>query len=426
MNVSLRGLHHKTFNAHLDKMLHAVEAAAAASENESAAVIRNLYKDFMNPAGDIDVIFDRTWKARGHDFHVNVGCIVELYTGLVIDYKVVLNFCLGCMVGPKPDKESFEGWQERHKCQKNSDCKAGRMQVEETLTMFRRSLAKHELRSQKKGQHRLHRANKVHSESEKTVRSLAKKHTRDKDQDYSPGLLRDLKRCSSTSGACISVRRLLQKVSKREVVRYRSLTDAPVCPEEMAEEQEEEEADEEMEEEAQGVEEKSELDLEELALGNKSLLLNLEVVNTEETDKAGGATGAAPMEVTSGGPATSNMVFHEGAILDVAKLLRQVERSERARTSSETRLKEVMEALAEVRESWDVSRQGAQRTQLELDQARRQLTAAEEELAGARKTAQELRLTLQNCRQHLQATLGSLDTVLGRKVEVVKKEPLDN
>lgn len=222
------------------------------------------------------------------------------------------------------------------------------------------------------------------------------------------------------------VRRLLQKVSKREVVRYRSLTDAPVCPEEMAEEQEEEEADEEMEEEAQGVEEKSELDLEELALGNKSLLLNLEVVNTEETDKAGGATGAAPMEVTSGGPATSNMVFHEGAILDVAKLLRQVERSERARTSSETRLKEVMEALAEVRESWDVSRQGAQRTQLELDQARRQLTAAEEELAGARKTAQELRLTLQNCRQHLQATLGSLDTVLGRKVEVVKKEPLDN
>ncbi|KAM7302361.1 hypothetical protein ISCGN_017878 [Ixodes scapularis] len=160
--------------------------------------------------------------------------------------------------------------------------------------------------------------------------------------------------------------------------------------------------------------------------GNKGLLLNLEVVNTEETDKAGGATGVLPVEVTSGGPTASNMVFHEGAILDVAKLLRQVERSERARTSSETRLKEVMEALAEVRESWDVSRQGAQRTQLELDQARRQLTAAEEELAGARKTAQELRLTLQNCRQHLQATLGSLDTVLGRKVEVVKKEPLDN
>ncbi|CAN7993366.1 unnamed protein product [Ixodes hexagonus] len=222
------------------------------------------------------------------------------------------------------------------------------------------------------------------------------------------------------------VRRLLQKVSKREMVRYRSLTDAPVCPEEMTEEREEG-ADEEMEEGTQCIEEKSEEDLEEVALGNKGLLLNLEAVKTEEAVKAEGATGS----LTSGGPASSNMVFHEGAILDVAKLLRQVERSERARTSSETRLKEVMEALAEVRESWDVSRQGAQRTQLELDQSRRQLTAAEEDLSVARKTAQELRLALQNCRQHLQATLGSLDTVLGRKehssrASDMKKEPIDN
>ncbi|CAN7984322.1 unnamed protein product [Ixodes hexagonus] len=37
MNVSHRGLHHKTFNGHMEKMLQAAEAAAAASENESAA-----------------------------------------------------------------------------------------------------------------------------------------------------------------------------------------------------------------------------------------------------------------------------------------------------------------------------------------------------------------------------------------------------
>ncbi|CAN8002053.1 unnamed protein product [Ixodes hexagonus] len=146
MNVSHRGLHHKTFNGHMEKMLQAAEAAAAASENESAAVIRNLYKDFLNPPGNIDVIFDGTWKTRGHDSHIGVGCIIELYTGLVIDHEVVSNFCLGCTVGPQPDKENFEEWQERHKCQKNSDCKAGRMEVEEALTMFRRSLAKHELR----------------------------------------------------------------------------------------------------------------------------------------------------------------------------------------------------------------------------------------------------------------------------------------
>ncbi|CAN8006649.1 unnamed protein product, partial [Ixodes pacificus] len=148
INVSHRGLPHKTFNGHMDmdKMLQAAEAAAATSENESAAVVRSLYKDFINPPGNIDIIFDGTWKTRGHDSHIGVGCIIQLHTGLVNDHEVVSNFCLGCTVGPKPDKENFEECQERHKCQKNSDCKAGRMEVEEALTMFRWSLAKHELR----------------------------------------------------------------------------------------------------------------------------------------------------------------------------------------------------------------------------------------------------------------------------------------
>ncbi|CAN8006718.1 unnamed protein product [Ixodes hexagonus] len=38
MNVSHRGLHHKTFNGHMEKMLQAAEAAAAASENENVPV----------------------------------------------------------------------------------------------------------------------------------------------------------------------------------------------------------------------------------------------------------------------------------------------------------------------------------------------------------------------------------------------------
>lgn len=220
------------------------------------------------------------------------------------------------------------------------------------------------------------------------------------------------------------VRRLLQKVSKRETVRYRSLTDAAVCPEEVAEQ----DVDEEMEEEEDGqiTEQSIETDLEEIAMGNKTILVDLESPGAEEAAKLEPVVSSAPLE---GVPSTSsNMVFHEGAMLDVAKLLRQVERSERARTSSETRLKEVMEALAEVRESWETCRQGAVKTQGDLDQCRRQLGSAEEDLGSARKTAQELRLALQNCRQHLQATLGSLDTVLGRKEHRpdVKKEPSDN
>lgn len=222
------------------------------------------------------------------------------------------------------------------------------------------------------------------------------------------------------------VRRLLQKVSRRETVRYRNLTDAPVCPEDIVEEVPV--ADEEMadDEEDPGVEQPSEQELEELALGNRVLLSKHEAAGGPPSAEvcASGDSGAA----LAGGTAGSKMVFHDGALLDVAKLLRQVERSERARTSSETRLKELIEALAEVRESWEASRQEVLKTQMDLEQTRRQLVTTEDDLCSSRKTAQELRLALQNCRQHLQATLGSLETVLGRKEHRgdAKKETIDD
>ncbi|XP_050051013.1 cell division cycle and apoptosis regulator protein 1-like isoform X1 [Dermacentor andersoni] len=205
------------------------------------------------------------------------------------------------------------------------------------------------------------------------------------------------------------VRRLLQKVSKRETVRYRSLTDAPVCPEDIVEEAPV--ADQEMvdEDEVPGDEQPSEQDLQIIAMGNRGLLLKSED-GLQESNATDPSTA-----LESAGVAGAKLVFHDGALLDVGKLLRQVERSERARTSSETRLKELIEALAEVRESWEASRQEVLKTQIDLDQARRQLVVVEDDLCSSRKAAQELRLALQNCRQHLQATLGSLETVLGRK-----------
>ncbi|XP_049274247.1 cell division cycle and apoptosis regulator protein 1 isoform X2 [Rhipicephalus sanguineus] len=206
------------------------------------------------------------------------------------------------------------------------------------------------------------------------------------------------------------VRRLLQKVSKRETVRYRSLTDAPVCPEDIVEEApvgDQEMADDD---EVPGDEQPSEQDLQIIAMGNRGLLMK-----SEDGLPESNATEPSAALDSAGGAAGAKLVFHDGALLDVGKLLRQVERSERARTSSETRLKELIEALAEVRESWEASRQEVLKTQIDLDQARRQLVVVEDDLCSSRKAAQELRLALQNCRQHLQATLGSLETVLGRK-----------
>lgn len=146
MNLSHRGLHHKTFQAHLRKVVQVCEDTAAASEADSVRVVKDLYSDLAQPANNIDVMFDGTWMTRGRSSHIGVGCIIEVYTGLVIDHVVLSNFCLGCVIGPKPSDEGYEDWLAEHECQKNIDCGAGRMEVEAALIMFKRSLSKNGLR----------------------------------------------------------------------------------------------------------------------------------------------------------------------------------------------------------------------------------------------------------------------------------------
>ncbi|KAH7952765.1 hypothetical protein HPB49_000959 [Dermacentor silvarum] len=89
LNLSHRGLHHKTFMGHMDTMVAACQAAATATEMASVEVVKTLYKDFLSLVGNVDIIFDGTWKTRGHKSNIAVGCIIELYTGLVLDHIVL-------------------------------------------------------------------------------------------------------------------------------------------------------------------------------------------------------------------------------------------------------------------------------------------------------------------------------------------------
>lgn len=129
MNLSHRGLHDKTFQAHLRKVVQVCEDTAAASESDSVRVIKDLYRDLAQPPNNIDMMYDGMWMARGRTSHIGVGCIIEVYTGLVIDHVVLSNFCLGCAIGPTPSYDGYDDWLAEHECQKNTDCGAGRMEV---------------------------------------------------------------------------------------------------------------------------------------------------------------------------------------------------------------------------------------------------------------------------------------------------------
>lgn len=109
--------------------------------------MKKTYKE-MDPSfcRDITVNYDGTWHKRGHTSHIGVGAVIEYHTGLILDAVVWSNQCLGCQLGPKPEDTGYASWLEQHVCPKNTDAKSGTMEVEAAVTLFSRSLSKHNLR----------------------------------------------------------------------------------------------------------------------------------------------------------------------------------------------------------------------------------------------------------------------------------------
>ncbi|CAN7988728.1 unnamed protein product [Ixodes hexagonus] len=154
MNVSHRGLHHKTFQEHLKKTFREPEALCMDKfYAESAVAVRTACQKMdQGFCKDITVVYDGTWHKRGHTSHIGVGSVIEYHTVTILRdrltlYTMVLsNLCLGCQTGPKPGDQGYDSWYMHHVCQKNTDAKSGRMEVEAALTLFKRSISKHDLR----------------------------------------------------------------------------------------------------------------------------------------------------------------------------------------------------------------------------------------------------------------------------------------
>ncbi|KAG0413614.1 hypothetical protein HPB47_009218 [Ixodes persulcatus] len=71
-----------------------------------------------------------------------VGCILKLYSGLVLDHVVLSRYCRGCQGALEPDDDGYGDWVWNHKFLKNIDCNAGRLGAEGALILFKRSLEK--------------------------------------------------------------------------------------------------------------------------------------------------------------------------------------------------------------------------------------------------------------------------------------------
>ncbi|GFV28825.1 uncharacterized protein TNCV_2049421 [Trichonephila clavipes] len=95
---------------------------------------------------DVSVSYDRTWQKRGHTSNLGLGIIIDILSGLVLDFEVLSKYCQNCVVAGRDmrvDSAEFHIWQKGHvdECDKYFDGTSGAMEMHAALIMWRRSIS---------------------------------------------------------------------------------------------------------------------------------------------------------------------------------------------------------------------------------------------------------------------------------------------
>ena len=94
---------------------------------------------------DIAVSYDGSWQKHGYTSHNCITSVIDLLTGLPIDYKALSTYCSICAsVSNKPDNEDSV---QKHalSCSNTFEGSSGAMEGEAALQMWKRSEEDHRL-----------------------------------------------------------------------------------------------------------------------------------------------------------------------------------------------------------------------------------------------------------------------------------------
>lgn len=150
MHLNMKAIACKAYDRHLDQ-LHTTYAEAASETLEKARVeVRKAYKllenlpiDYAGPI-DISVSYDSSWQKRGFTSKNGVGCVVDIVTGLVVDYEVLTKHCCQCEKMKRnlgTESVGYQNWLASHrdKCHKNYDGSSANMEVVAAEHTWKRS-----------------------------------------------------------------------------------------------------------------------------------------------------------------------------------------------------------------------------------------------------------------------------------------------
>ena len=148
------GLHARTFHEKESRIISAIIDNTEDVLKESVSQVKEAYST-MDPAMCtsplcITVSFDGSWHKRGHTSSYGVAAVIDIYTGLVVDYVVLSKYCHACSLKKAelgPDSLEFNKWHESHKdCAMNYTGSSNAMEVEAARRLWSRSEERHGLR----------------------------------------------------------------------------------------------------------------------------------------------------------------------------------------------------------------------------------------------------------------------------------------
>ena len=124
--------------------------------DEAAQVVRKAHKELdpsidENGIIDITVSYDGTWMTRGFKLMYGAGCVVDIITGLVLDFSVKSLYCQTCTSAKArlgADTPEFDSWFEGHfgECNVNYTGNPGGMEVAMAEDLWDRPVDRHVFR----------------------------------------------------------------------------------------------------------------------------------------------------------------------------------------------------------------------------------------------------------------------------------------
>lgn len=156
--MSMRGMSVSSFKSHVDQLTAETEKLEARVLQKARKAVRRAH-EAIDPSLDSEAVldvavsYDGTWHKRGFTSLYGVGIVIDILTGLAIDYQVLSKYCQVCVVvAAQLDSSSpdFALWQSGHKesgeCNRNYTGSSGAMETKAAELLWNRSIEKNQMR----------------------------------------------------------------------------------------------------------------------------------------------------------------------------------------------------------------------------------------------------------------------------------------